>query len=442
MNTSKKALFSWYMYDWAYSAFAVTVLAGFFPLFFNKYWSAGAHTNLSTFRLGVGSTVAGLLIAFLSLFMGSIVGVGRGKKRFLALFMLLGTTSTFGLYFISHGNWLGALIVFILGNIGFSCSDLFYNSLLVDVAEKKKMDRVSSIGFSFGYLGCGILFLVNVLMVTYPNFFGFESEIHAIRVSFLTVAIWWGVFSVPLFLFVKEKEIRYSQVTKPALLNTLSNLKNTFRLIAKNRSVFLFICAYWLYIDGLNTFIRMAIDFGLSIGFSSRALMIALLAVQFIAFPSALGFGLLARYFGAQKMILFGILIYIVVIGGGAFVLENEIQFIILASLTAIAQGGIQALSRSYYGKLIPQGKASEYFGFYNVVGRFAVAGPLLVGMVTFFSHLLGLKATLASRVGMSSIVLLFVSGAVFLIMAEKTRKKVSISSIGNVDVKIVGEKI
>lgn len=424
MNSQKKAIYSWCLYDWANSAFAVTVLAGFFPVFFNNYWCSDVEPTTSTLRLGVGSTIAGLLIAFFSLFMGAVADAGGGKKRFLFLFMVVGTASTTALYFVSQGNWLAALSIFILGNIGFSCSDLFYNSLLLDVTDRSTIDYVSSMGFACGYLGCGLLFAVNVLMTIRPQFFGLENEISAVKVSFLTVAAWWLIFSIPIFLYVKEKVYSARPPFSSLASHTVKSLKKTAFDIRTNRVLLLFICAYWLYIDGLNTFIRMAIDFGVSIGFSASTLMLALLLVQFVAFPSALVFGQLAFRFGAQKMILFGIVIYIAVTGFGTIFLRTDIHFVILASLTGLAQGGIQALSRSYFGKLIPPEKASEYFGFYNIVGRFAVLGPVLVGGVGVIMRKAGVSSNMASRMGMSSVLVLFAAGGLLLVFAEMERER------------------
>ncbi|MFP4164030.1 MAG: MFS transporter [Chitinispirillaceae bacterium] len=422
MKLPTKEVLSWCFYDWANSAFALTVLAGFFPVFFKSYYSAGVDSVTSTARLGVGSTIAGLVIAVLSLLLGALADAGGGKKRFLGVFMVLGAFSTASLFLISQGAWILALGIFILGNIGFSCSNLFYDALLVDVADEKRMDYVSSMGFSLGYLGCGLLFSFNVFMTVKPELFGLGNAASAVKISFLMAALWWLLFSVPLFLNVKEKKRVRKMLSTSPVQDTLKSLRKTFSSILNKKVLLFFLCAYWLYFDGVNTFIRMAVDFGLSIGFTSQALMISLLVVQFIAFPSALGFGVLAQKFGTQRLIMTGVLIYIFVSSVGALFMKTETHFIILAAMTGLAQGGIQALSRSYYGKLIPPSESAEYFGFYNIVGRFAVVGPSLVGGVALLSRGAGVEDALASRLGISSVNILFISGLIFLLLAESQR--------------------
>lgn len=424
MKRSGKEVLSWCFYDWANSAFALTVLAGFFPVFFKSYYSAGSDPVTSTARLGVGSTVAGLVIAVLSLLLGAMADAGGGKKRFLGIFMVLGSFSTASLFLVAQGAWVVALLVFVLGNVGFSCANLFYDALLVDVSDEKRMDYVSSMGFSLGYLGCGLLFTLNVFMTVKPDLFGLENAAHAVKVSFLMAAVWWLLFSIPLFLNVKEKNLSRRTASISLVSDTLGRLKKTFSAILEKKVLLFFLCAYWLYFDGVNTFIRMAVDFGLSIGFTSQALMISLLVVQFVAFPSALGFGFLAQKFGTQRLIVAGVLIYIFVSGIGAFFMKTEGHFVILAAMTGLAQGGIQALSRSYFGKLIPPAESAEYFGFYNIVGRFAVVGPSLVGIVALVAQSWGAEGALASRLGISSVNVLFISGLVFLLLAETERLK------------------
>ncbi len=386
---------------------------------------------MSTARLGFGNAAAGLVVALLSPFLGALADSGRAKKKLMMFFVLLGTFSTGLLFYITQGAWLNALITFALASVGFNCANLFYDSFLVDVAEEEKMDMVSSIGYSLGYLGCGILFLFNVFMVQKPSLFGLDSAATAVRTSFMIASVWWLVFSVPLFLFVREP--LYSSVfgVMSIFKDSLSRLRKTTLKILNTRSILLFFLAYWLYIDGVHTFVLMAVDFGMSIGLTPSSLMIALIVVQFVAFPSALLFGVLARKFGAYIMILTGIFIYILVCGFGSLMLKSQLDYIILAGVTGVAQGGIQALSRSYFGKIIPQQDAAEYFGYYNVVGRFAVIfGPAVVGSVAFLTRKAGLESVLASRIGMSSISVLFVAGAVFLLLAHK--KSGSAVSYGN----------
>jgi UMF1 family MFS transporter len=425
MKEDRRAVLSWCLYDWANSAFILTVVAGFFPVFFKTFWCAGVEPTTSTARLGFADAVGGLAVAVLSPFLGAIADAGRAKKKMLLFFLITGASSTIALFLIQKGDWVSALITFVVASIGFNSANLFYDSLLIDVAEKEQMDWVSSLGYSLGYLGCGLLFLLNVFMVSKPSVFHLSGAAQAVRYSFLTAAGWWAFFSIPLFLFVKEK--KYADLDKARNLfnKSISNLKTTFVKILHNRALLLFLFAYWLYIDGLNTFVLMAVDFGMSIGLKSQALMTALLVVQFVAFPAALLFGWLSKRFGALAMILTGIAIYILVSGIGTFALRNQLDFIILAGVTGLAQGGVQALSRSYYGKIIPPSESAEYFGFLNVVSRFAVIiGPAVVGSVAMLTHKAGLESQLASRAGMSSVSILFVFGGVLLVMADKMMKR------------------
>lgn len=423
--SNKKAIFSWCLYDWANSAFSLTVMAGFFPVFFKSYWCSGVEPTVSTARLGLANASAGLIVALLSPVLGAIADAGRAKKRLLGTFVIIGVVATGALFSIGQGQWAPALIVFVVASMGFNCANLFYDSLLIDVAEKEHMDWVSSMGYSFGYLGCGLLFLLNVFMVQKPALFGLEGAAEAVKTSFLMASLWWMAFSVPLFVYVKEKFLAKAQSVSEIISDSVHRLRATSVKIVKNKPLLLFLLAYWMYIDGVNTFVLMAVDFGMSIGLSSSSLLISLLIVQFVAFPAALVFGALARRFGAFTMIVAGIVIYILVSGAGSLLLRNQFHYMILAGITGLAQGGIQALSRSYFGKKIPESESAEYFGFYNVVSRFAVIiGPAVVGMVAFFTRKAGMNSMLASRVGMSSVSVLFLGGMIMLMAAKKAEKK------------------
>jgi len=413
------------------------VVTGFFPLFFKSYYT-GASVGVvqTTAWLGLANTIAGATIAVLSLVLGALADFWVGKKRFLAVFIALGALTTAALFFVAQGAWFTALALFIVGNIGFSCANLFYDSLLVDVAEEKDMDFVSSMGFSFGYIGGVLLFVFCVWMMTHPATFGLADEAMAVKVSFLCVAAWWTFFSVPLFLFVKEKRVRVPHPTVNLVINIVNAVRalgaigRTFIAIIKNPTLLLFLIAYWLYFDGVNTFIRMAVNFGLSIGFQPNSLMAALIVVQIIAFPSSLLFGYLAPKVGTGRMIMAGVVIYILISSFGAFFMQTETHFIVLAGISGIAQGGIQALSRSYFGKQVPADEATEYFGFYNVVSRFAVIGPAIIGITVVLAGGLGAQEAMASRIGMSSVNIFFISGLIVLIWAERVRKRALMGKI------------
>lgn len=412
----RKQKFSWAMYDWANSAFATTVMAGFFPLFFKQYWAGDLAVSESTFMLGNANAIASALVVILAPILGAIADRGGVKKRFLMFFAMMGVVMTGSLFMVSQGELAMALIVYILAVLGFSGSLAFYDALLVDVAKEKDFDTVSAIGFSFGYLGGGILFAFNVMMTLYPQTFGLDDVSHAVRVSFLSVAIWWGVFSIPVMLFVKEDKSNLTSGSKAAISGGFRQLWSTFRQIRTLKFTFLFLGAYWLYIDGVDTVIRMAVDYGLSIGLEPSHLMIALLITQFVGFPSALVFGRLGAKRGARQGIMLAIFIYFIVVLW-AYQMTQVWEFYTLAVIIGLVQGGIQALSRSFYARIIPQSKAGEFFGFYNMMGKFAaIFGPLIMGWVAI--------ATNSPRLSILSVLVLFIAGAVLLAMVNEEKAR------------------
>jgi UMF1 family MFS transporter len=406
-NYDKKKTVSWAFYDWANSAFATTVIAGFFPVFFKQYWSPDTDVTLSTFRLGAANSFASLIIVALAPILGAIADRGGAKKKFLLFFAMMGIVMTGSLYFVAKGDWILAVLLYALGIIGFSGGNIFYDSLLISVSNSRKVDFVSAFGFAMGYLGGGILFAVNVAMTLRPEFFGLSGQSEAIRLSFVLVAIWWAVFSIPLFLFVKEPVTRDKSTGWHAVASGFRQLRMTFVEIRRLRIVFLFLLGYWLYIDGVDTIVRMAVDYGLSLGFDAKKLIVALLITQFVGFPSAIAFGKIGEKFGPKTGILIGICVYIVVTIW-AFFMKHEIEFYALAVSIGLVQGGVQSLSRSFFTRIIPINKAAEFFGFYNMLGKFAaVIGPILMGWIgVVFGD---------PRIGLLSIIVLFVSGAILL---------------------------
>jgi UMF1 family MFS transporter len=375
---------SWSLYDWGNSAFATTVMAGFFPVFFKEYWSHGSDVTVSTLQLGAANSFASVVVALLAPLLGAIADQGGVKRRFLLLFAMMGVIMTGSLYFVVQGDWKLAAALYVLAAIGFSGANVFYDALLVNVAGEKKVDIVSAVGYSFGYLGGGLLFALNIAMTLQPHRFGLTGTAEAVRLSFVTVAAWWAAFTIPLLLFVKEPRAELSERLGGLLGSGLSQLTRTFREIRKLRVVFLFLIGYWLYIDGVDTIIRMAVDYGLSLGFSSRSLLTALLITQFVGFPAAIVFGRLGERLGPKTGIFIGLGVYLAVTVWGYF-MDHEAEFYGLAIAIGTVQGGVQALSRSLFTRLIPRNKAAEFFGFYNMLGKFAaVIGPALMGLVSF----------------------------------------------------------
>lgn len=407
--TDRKVI-SWCFYDFANSVFYTTVMAGFFPVFFKKYWSEGVSPVESTARLGWILSLSGFLLAILSPTLGAISDQRRNKKKFLALTMILGVFCTLGLSFVTAGQWLQAAILYGAALFMCSASCVFYDSLLPSVCEPQDYDFVSSLGYSLGYLGGGVLFVLNVLMYTKPELFGLSDGVMAVRWSFATVAVWWLVFSVPLLKYVPEPQMNLLNTTHSAwqlTLDSLNELKQTLKHVFENKNVFIFVISYWLYIDAVYTVMSMAVDFGMALGFNSSDLIKALLITQFIGFPAAYLFGALSSKFTNRNLILLSLVIYAAVIVASTHMRTVQ-DFYILAAVIGLAQGGVQALSRSLFAQLTPLEKSGEYFGFFNLLGKFAsVLGPALVAIFASLTN--------DSRQAMLSLLILILGGGVLL---------------------------
>jgi len=407
MKKNKRTIWSWALYDWANSVYATTIMAGFFPIFFKEYWANPNNPNESTFYLGMANSIYAIVVAAIAPFLGAIADQGSKKKKFLIFFAFLGSIMTGGLCIVNQGYWQMAVLFYIIASIGFASANIFYDSLLPDITTEKNVDSVSSLGYGLGYFGGGLLFLLNVIMYLKPHLFGIPDGATAIRISFLTVAIWWIVFTIPLILFVSEANDNKSVYMGKAITMGWKQLIDTFKEIRKMRVVGLFLLGYFFYIDGVDTIIKMAVDYGMSLNFPNESLIIALLIVQFIAFPAALIYGWLAEKIGAKAGIMIGIIGYSIITFLGYF-MTKVVHFYFLAVLIGLFQGGIQALSRSLYTRIIPPSKSAEFFGFYNMFGKFAaIIGPALVGTVTILYG--------NARVGILSILSLFILGAYFL---------------------------
>lgn len=426
---NKKVINSWCFYDWANSAFATTVMAGFFPLFFKQYWSQGVSVNESTFFLGLANSLSAILIAVIAPLLGAIADQGSWKKKFLITFAYLGVLMTASLFLVAQGNWVMAAILYAIGTMGYSGANVLYDSLLTDITTEENVDFVSSKGFALGYLGGGLLFALNVFMYLNPSVFGLPDGATAVKVSFLMVAVWWALFTIPLIKWVPEVKKELPEGVNFVVAG-FKQFGNTFSKIKHLKVLFTFLIAYWLYIDGVDTIIRMAVDYGMSIGFEASSLIVALLIVQFIGFPAALFFGWLGKQWDVKKSIYVGIAVYLGVTIY-ATTITMEWQFYLLAVVIALVQGGIQALSRSYYSRLIPKNLSGEFYGFYNMLGKFAaIIGPLLIGSVGLFARqALNLPEMTSSRVSIASVAILFIAGGWLLskVDEEQGRKEAKI---------------
>lgn len=407
-----RKILSWALYDFGNSAFATTVMAGFFPIFFKQYWSnigPDLPGNLaavkSTAMLGYANSLSSLILGLTAPLLGALADRSKGRKRFLLGFTFLGALSASSLALVGQGLWEWAILLYVLAGIGFWGSQNFYDALLALVAKKSEMDHVSGLGYGLGYLGGGLLFALNVFMTLKPELFGLASAKEAVKLSFFMVGIWWLLFTVPLILNVEETHDKDEAFGFLSLVrDSFHQVINTFRSLKVHKSAFTFLVAYFFYIDGVNTIIKMAVDYGMSLGFKSDSLIVALLMVQFIGFPATIGFSFLSQKIGAKRSLFCAIGIYVLVTLL-ATQLRVEWHFYALAASIGLVQGGIQALSRSVFGRLIPGEQAGEFFGFFNMLGRFSsILGPLLIAFTGLISE--------SSRISMLSLLILFGVGA------------------------------
>jgi UMF1 family MFS transporter len=426
-----KAVWSWSLYDWANSAFATTVMAGFFPVFFKEYWSVGVDTAVSTARLGLANSMGGVLVALCAPVLGAMADRATARKRFLFFFAYLGAVMTAALSLVSMGNWPAAIALYTFGSVGFAGGNIFYDALLTGVASKDRWDMVSSLGYALGYLGGGILFALNVWMSLRPETFGFVDTAAAVRFSFWSVGVWWALFTVPLLLFVREPRFLPGGGGRAMVREGLSQLAKTFHELRRLRTLFLFLVAYWFYIDGVDTVIRMAVDYGLSLGFESRVLIVALLITQFVGFPAAVAFGFLGRRIGPKQAIYIALVVYLLVCVGGAMIRVQR-DFFFLAGMVGLVQGGVQALSRSYFARMVPKDKSAEFFGFYNMLGKFAaVLGPGLMGGVGLLVRSAGYSPHTASRASITSVGILFLVGGALLFFVNEDKARQELRAVG-----------
>ncbi len=411
-----KQVWGWALYDWANSVFATVVIAGLFPVVFKQYWSSGLTSDESTFSLGLANSIASLLIVLLAPFLGVIADCAGIRKRMLIGFMLLGSIMTLLFYPILAGNWILVLVLYVLATLGFMGANIFYDAILVDVSRGHHIDRVSGLGFGMGYLGGGILLAVCVIMAQMPQTFGFAESIDAVLFSFVLTGFWWILFSLPMAFWVRESKAIDSRGVMDVRL-VIQETRKTFRHIFSDRQIGLFLLAYWVYIDGVDTIIRMAVDYGLALGFGANDLITALLLTQFVGFPAAIIYTHIGDKIGVKTALIAGIIVYGIITLWGYY-MDSAEEFYFLAIMIGLVQGGVQALSRSFYARLIPAERAAEYFGVYNMMGKAAaVIGPLLMGAVALLTN--------NHRYSILSILVLFVIG-LFLLLKVKNPEKVS----------------
>ncbi|RSD29108.1 MFS transporter [Mesobacillus subterraneus] len=407
---------SWIRYDWASSAYSIIISTAVFPLFYKaSATEAGVSLSNSTAYLGYTIAIATFILAMIGPILGTIADYKGMKKRFFTIFFTLGIIFTAGLAFVPSGNWLMLLVVYTLAVLGSTGSNVFYDAFIVDVTTDQRMDRVSARGYGMGYIGSTIPFIVSIAIIILAQTKVLPiSMTLASQTAFIITALWWGLWSIPMFKNVHQKH--YIEREPQLVLQSFKRLGKTFKEIRKYRALFLFLLAYFFYIDGVGTIITMSTAYGTDLGISSTNLLIILFATQVVAWPFAILFGRLSERFTGKKMLYVGISVYIVVCIY-AYFLETTTDFWILAMLVATSQGGIQALSRSYFAKLVPKANANEFFGFYNIFGKFAsIMGPLLVGLTA--------QLTGNSSMGVFSLVVLFVIGMIILAFVPEPEKQ------------------
>ncbi len=399
----RKVINSWVMYDWANSAFATTVMAAILPVYYSKVAGATLSGNKPTFYWGYTISIALLITAFLSPIMGAIADYTGAKKRFLMMFAAIGIFFTALLYFVTTGDWLMASVLFIISNVGFAVSDVFYNSLLPHVAKPEDIDQVSTRGYAFGYIGGGILLAINVLMIQFMA----DGQLAA-RLSFVSVSIWWAAFTTPLILNVREPSPASNTFeTSNPISAGFKRLDKTFRDLRQYRQLLIFLFAFWIYNDGIGTIIKMATIYGAEIGIGVNTLIGTLLMTQFVGIPFSFGFGWLAKQIGSKSCIYIGLIVYTLISICGYFI-STAWHFWVLGFMVGTVQGGTQALSRSLYGSMLPRAKTAEFFGFYGMSSKFAgIFGPLIFSIVAQISG--------TSRLGIIFLVIFFSVGAILL---------------------------
>jgi len=399
---------AWAMYDWANSAFAVVILTAIFPVYFRALViNAGAAPETATAYWAYTTSLSLLLVAVIGPVLGAAADVLGAKKRFLAMALSLGVLGTVSLAFLSSSEYLLGSLLFAVANLGFAGGNVFYEALLPQVARSNDLDRVSARGYAFGYLGGGLLLVINALWLYRPEWFWMADRSIALRACFVSVGFWWLIFALPLFRAVAEPAVHGRPRSLLALSNSFARLVQTFRQIRRYRELTIFLGAFWLYNDGVSTIIKLAAAYGDEIGVDHNDMLGALILTQFIGFPCSIGFGRLADYFGAKRTILAGLALYTVISVAGFFI-RNAWDFYALAIMVGVVQGGTQALSRSLFATMVPKSRSAEFFGFFSTGEKVAgIIGPALFGFVG--------QLTGSSRWGIVSVTMLFVAGAFLL---------------------------
>ena len=404
-KTFTKTVKSWIAYDAGNSAFATTVAAAFFPIFYLEFWASTMPKVEASIYLNWTLVICNTLILLSGPVIGAYTDINRSTKSALNIFTIIGALFVGSLFFIDVGSWLYALIFFGIANYCFCVAQIPYDKILTKITSPNNFSIISNQGYAWGYFGGGALFLLNALMSIYPSSFGLASQAEAIRVSFLMVSIWWLLFLIPLFLNFKETKTEQHSIS--VFSSSFKNIFNTLKSVYQYKNAFLFLIAFFLFIDGAHTVIYLASTFALNLGLETSSIIQALILVQFVAFPATLLWGYVANKYGDKLVLYITIASYICIIVYST-TLSSAFEFYLLAAWVGFVQGGIQGSSRGMFGKLIPKEKAGEFFGLYNVMGRAgAILGPLMVGtLLTLYGNV---------RIALLPIAVLFIIGGLLL---------------------------
>ncbi|HET7580443.1 MAG TPA: MFS transporter [Bacillales bacterium] len=404
----KKQIRSWAMYDWANSAFATTIMAAVLPIFYHDVAAKGLEDTMATAYWGYSQSIAVILVAVMAPILGAMADYAGSKKKFLGFFAGIGIIASMLLALVGEGDYLLASLLFILGAVGYSSANVFYDGFLPEIADKSRIDSISARGYAFGYIGGGILLLINLMMIMNYSWFGFADKTTGTQLSFVTVGIWWFLFTIPLLKNVKEpKRSRAVNEKKNYIKISFNRLATTFKEINQYKQLLKFLVAYWLFNDGIGTIIKMATIYGRDIGIGTTDLIAALVITQFVGIPCTFLFGWLTQKMTAKRALMLALWIYVGIVVLGYF-MTTATHFYILAILVGFVQGGAHALSRSIFGRMVPENKNAEFFGFYGISAKFsAVLGPFVFALVG--------QLTGSSRLGIISVVIFFLAG-IFLL--------------------------
>ncbi|MBM7600193.1 UMF1 family MFS transporter [Virgibacillus halotolerans] len=407
MEGHKKTRLSWVLYDFGNSAFATTIMAAVLPVFYYDVAAAGLDENLAASYWGYSQSIAVLIVAIMAPILGAISDYSAAKKKFLRFFTYMGIIASILLAFVGEGDYIFASILLIVGTIGFSGGNVFYDAFLPEIAEGEEMDKLSADGFAWGYIGGGILLAINILMILKHDWFGIPNASVASQLSFASVGVWWFIFSIPLFRNIKEEKKTAVKREKSYVSIGFSRVATTFKALKQYKQLLIFLLAFWMYNDGISTIIKMATIYGRDIGIDGNSLIAALLITQFVGIPCTFFFGWLAKKITAKKALLITLYAYVGIVILGYF-MSAALHFYLLAICVGVVQGGAQSLSRSIFGRMVPDNKHAEFFGFYGISSKFAaIFGPFLFALVG--------QLTGSSRLGIVSLVVFFIGGIILL---------------------------